>query len=358
MAEQVIITASQRSSKPQAQSFSQNNSMKFPVSAGKVLKGVIVQLKGYITPSFGGAVTLHQHGIMDALIAAVSYVDDAGNTHKKVTPRQMRFQQRILNGQTAPEYYKVNSTSLGNAPTKGTDATPFALGTTGQSVAFVSALEVSFENKLSTFPSRTFLPTKGNVSSYIQIDTKAFSNIEKIGGSVITACLGDVQVEIKLLEAPAELATLGDYDVFRQSFIQNSIPAVLNQFMLQLSTNGRVQGLQLAFYEGAGRDGISMDKAANTRIKVIKDGVETIHDTTLLNLMLENLAKKSQDDVVPGTAYLSFLNNMDYSTALPANSFKTLHLELTTDPTMVVSPAAMFEIGIDEILPAFANNNK
>lgn len=357
MADVKVINMSQRSSKPQAQAFKENDSMRFQVSAGKVLKGIHIQMKGNVTPTFASAPSLHQHGIMDALIASIQYIDDAGNTHKKVTPKGMRFQQRILNGAAAPEYYKVNSTSLTSTPTKGTDATPFAIGTTGQAVAFVTGLEISFENKVSTSWSNTFLATRGNVSSYIQIDTKAFKNIEKAGGSNITACIGDVQVEIRLLEAPLELA--GNYfEVFRQSYFQNRIPGQLNQYLLKLSTAGRIQGIQIGLFEGAGLDGISMDKAANTRLKLIKNGSEIIHDTTLLNLQMENLAKKSQDDLVPGMAYMSLLNNQDYSTALPASTFETLDLEISTDATMVYSPTALLELSLDEILVPFANNNK
>jgi enamine deaminase RidA (YjgF/YER057c/UK114 family) len=353
MADQKILNLAQRSTKLQTKSFAENSSMQFPVSAGKVLKGFIVQLKGYVTPTFASAPTLHQHGLMSSLISSISYVDDAGNTHKKVTPEWMRYQQRYLVGAPAPEYYKVNSTSLTSAPTKGTDATPFAVGTTGQSVAFVAATEVSFENKMSTLWSKTFLPTRGNVSSYIQIDTKSFKNIEKDGGSNITACVGDVQVEIQLIEAPLELQDV-NFDVFRQSYSQNRISGQLNAALIKLPTGGKIQGIRIALSEGAGLDRISLDKCGNTRFKLIKNGTEIIRDVTLLNLIYENMTKRNQDDLVQGTAYMTLLNNMDYDTALPASSFNTLDLEVTTDPNMTYSPTALLELGLDEILPAFS----
>lgn len=352
-----VVNLSQRSSKLQSKPFVPSTSIQFPVSSGKVLKGFIVQLKGYVTPTFGAPPTLHPHGIMDALIASIQFVDDAGNTHKKVTPEWMRFQQRYLVGSAAPEYYKTNSTTLTSSPTKGTDTTPFAVGTTGQSVAFVSAIEVSFENKLSTSLAKTFLSLKGNVSSYIQIDTRAFTNIEKTGGSVITACVGDVAIEIQLIEAPQELANV-PFEVFRQAYSQTRISGQLNSVPVEISRQGRIQGIRIALSEGAGLDRISIDKASNTRLKLIKNGTEIIRDVTLLNLMYESLTKRNQDDMVPGTAYMALLNNSDYDTALPAVAFSKLELEISTDSTMTYSPAALLEIGVDEILLPFSNNKK
>lgn len=357
MADNKVINLSQRSSKLQVKPFAENSSMQFQVSSGKVLKGIIIQMKGYVTPTFGSAPALHPHGIMDALIAAISYVDDAGNTHKKVTPEWMRYQQRYLVGAPCPDYYKVNSQVLTSTPVKGTDSLPFAVGTTGQSVAFFAGLEVSFENKLSTSWAKTFLATRGNVSSYIQLDTRSFKNIEKTGGSAITACVGDVQVEIQLIEAPIELANV-PFEVFRQSYTQLRIPGQLNSVPVKLSTAGRIQGLRIALSEGAGLDRISLDRAANTRFKLIKNGSEIIRDVTLANLILENMTKRNQDDMVPGTAYMTLLNNADYDTALPASTFETLDLEVTTDPAMTYSPTALLEIGVDEILLPFANNMK
>lgn len=352
-----VANFSQRSSKLQAQTFQENSSMRFQVSAGKVLKGFVVQLVGYVTPTFGSPVTLHQHGIMDALISSIQFVDDSGNTHKKVTPEWMRYQQRYLVGTPAPEYYKTNSTTLTNSPTKGTDNTPFALGTTGQSVAFATAIEISFENKLSTSLSKTFMATRGNIASYIQIDTKAFKNIEKIGGSVISACTGNATIEIQLIEAPVELESV-PFEVFRQAYTQLRIPGQFNSVPLEISRQGRIQGIRIALSEGAGLDRISIDKAANTRFKLIKDGSEIIRDVTLLNLIYENMTKRNQDDMVQGTAYMTLLNNMDYDTALPAIAFRKLDLEISTPSDLTYSPTALLELGVDEILLPFANNTK
>lgn len=357
MGQPAVINLSQRSSKLQPKPFSEGTSIQFPVPAGRVLKGFIVQLKGSVTPTFGSAPTPHQHGLMDALIAAITFVDDAGNTHKKVTPEWMRFQQRWLVGAPAPEYYKVNSSTLTSTPTKGTDSTPFAFGTTGQEIAFMGALEVSFENKMSTSWAKTFNALRGNISSYIQIDTKKFSNIEKKGGSAITACIGAVTIEIQLIEAPQELQDI-PFDVFRQSYIQSNISGQLNSVPLEISRQGRIQGLRIALSEGAGLDRISADKANNVRLKLIKNGTEIIRDVTLLNLIYESMVKRNQDDMVPGTAYMSLLNNSDYDTALPANTFSKLELEVTTPSDLTYSPSALLEIGVDEILAPFANNQK
>lgn len=350
-----VLNLSQRSSKLQPKPFAENTSIQFPISAGKVLKGFIVQLKGKFTPTFASLPTPHQHGIMDALIAAISYVDDAGNTHKKVTPEWMRFQQRYLVGSPAPEYYKVNSNVLTSSPTKGTDTTPYGFGATGQDVAFMSAIEVSFENKVSTSLAKTFNALRGNISSYIQIDTRGFKNLEKKGGSNLTACIGDVTIEIQLIEAPKELETV-PFEVFRQSFIQTNISGQLNSVPLEISRQGRIQGLRIALSEGAGLDRISADKASNVRIKLIKDGSEIIRDVTLLNLIFENMVKRNQDDMVNGTGYMTMLNNHDYDTALPANTFSKLELEISTPVDMVYSPSALLEIGVDEILSPFANS--
>lgn len=352
-----ILNLSQRSSKLQAKPFVENTSIQFPVSAGKVLKGFIVQLKGKVTPTFGSAPTPHQHGLMDALIAAITFVDDAGNTHKKVTPEWMRFQQRHLVGAPAPEYYKTNSATLTSSPTKGTDATPFAFGTTGQDVAFMSAIEVSFENKLSTSLAKTFLALRGNIASYIQIDTRSFKNIEKKGGSAITVCTGDVTIEIQLIEAPQELENI-PFDVYRQSYIQQNISGQLNSVPLEISRQGRIQALRIALSEGAGLDRISADKANNVRLKLIKNGTEIIRDVTLLNLINEGMVKRNQDDMVNGTAMMILLNNSDYDTALPANTFSKLELEITTPVDITYSPSALLEVSVDEILPAFVNNQK
>jgi hypothetical protein len=343
------LILSTRSSKLQSKKFVESNSMTFPVPAGKVIKSFVVQTKGNVTPTFASAPTVHPHGIMDALINAISFIDDKGNTIKKVTPEWMRFQCRHLVGNPMPEYYKVNATTLGTTPTKGVEGTPFAVGTTGQSIAFVSSIEVSFENKLSTDWSKTFYALKSNIASYIQIDTKSFKNIEKAGGANITACVGDVDIEIQLIEAPMEMNSL-DFEIFRQSFIKQSISQQLNEFPIELPRQGRIQGLRLALSQGAGLDRISMDLASNTRFKLVGNGREIIRDVTLMNLISENLTKRFQDDVVNGTAYLSLLNNSDYRTALPANAYSRLDLVVSTDSTMTYSPSAQLEIGIDEIL--------
>jgi hypothetical protein len=345
-----IINLSQRSSKLQSQKFKENTSMVFPVSAGKVLKGFIVQIKGYVTPTFTGAPVLNQHGIMAALINAISFVDDKGNTYKKVTPEWMRWQARMLLGSPAPEYYKANSTTLTTAPSKGDVTTPFAIGTSTQNVAVFSALEVSFENKISSSWAKTFLALRSNISSYIQIDTKALKDIEKaIASPLISACTGDIDVEIQLIEAPKEMSDT-PFDVFRQSFIQQRISGQLNSYPIELSRSGSIQGIRIALSQDIGLNRVSMDVASNTRLKLIRDGSEIIRDVTLLNLMSENASKRFLDDVIPGTAYMSLLNNQDYNTALPARSFTKLELEVSTDASMTYSPTALLEIGVDEIL--------
>lgn len=357
MAEKNVLNLSQRSSKLQPKPFVENTSIQFPISAGKVIKSFIVQIKGKAAPVFASLPTPHQHGIMDALISSISFVDDAGNTHKKVTPEWMRFQQRHLVGAPAPEYYKVNSAVLTSTPTKGTDSVPFAFGTTGQEIAFMCATEISFENKMSSSWAKTFNALKGNIASYIQIDTRGFKNLEKKGGSNITACLGEATIEIQLIEAPKELENIS-FDVFRQSFIQTNISGQLNSVPLEISRQGRIQGIRIALSEGTGLDRISPDKASNVRLKLIKDGTEIIRDTTLLNLIYEGMVKRSQDDMVPGTAYMTLLNNSDYDTALPANTFSKLELEVSTPSDLVYSPSAVLEIGVDEILSPFSNNQR
>lgn len=343
------IVLSTRSSKLQSKKFQESNSMNFPVPAGKVIKGFVVQLKGYFTPTFASAPTLNPHGIFDSLVNAISFVDDKGNVIKKVTPEWMRFQARHLVGNPAPEYYKTNSTTLGSTPTKGDVSTPFAVGTSTQNVAFVTALEVSFENKVSTDWAKTFFALRSNIASYIQIDTKLFKNIEKTGGSNITACTGDVDVEIQLIEAPMEMQSI-DFDIWRQSFIKVAIGSQLNEYPIELPRTGKIQGLRLALSHGSGADRVNMDLASNTRIKLVANGREIIRDVTLLNLIYENMSKRFQDDMIPGTAYLSLLNNSDYNTALPANQYQRLDLVVSTDSAMTYSPQASLEIGIDEIL--------
>jgi hypothetical protein len=203
MEQRKMLNLCQRSSRLQSQAFAEGRSVQFPVSAGKVLKSAIVTIRGTATPVYTVAPTVHPHGIFDALISSISYVDDAGNTHKKVTPEWMRYQQRYLLGKPAPELYKVNSSTLTSSPTEGTDATPFAFGTTGQVIAFVASIEISFENKLSTSWAKTFLALRGNIASYLQVDCRNFTNLEKYGGTNLTSCTGSVTIDVKLLEAPA-----------------------------------------------------------------------------------------------------------------------------------------------------------
>lgn len=357
MEQKRILNLCQRSSRLQAQAFREGTSLLFPVSAGKVIKSAIVTIRGYVAPVFTVAPTLHPHGIMDALISSIQFVDDAGNTHKKVTPEWMRYQQRYLLGKPSPELYKVNSTTLTSTPTEGNDTTPFAIGTTGQNVAFVSSVEVSFENKLSTSLAKTFLALRGNIASYIQIDTRNFVNLEKRGGTNLTSCTGSVTVEVKLIEAPTEMSDI-PFEVFRQSYIQSNISGQLNSVPIELSRQGRLQGLRIALSHGAGWDRVSPDIAANTRFKLIGNGSEIIRDATLLDLQYEVLTKRPQDNYIPGCAYMSLLNNSDYDTALPSAEFRKLELEVTTDSSMTFSPSALLEIGVDEILSPFSNNRK
>lgn len=337
----------------------EGGSVRFAVSAGKVLKGFGVSLIGRVTPTFTGSPVLEPSGIAAALIDSVKYLDDNGSVIKNVTPDWMRFQARYLNGQPAIELYQTNSLVITNAASKGTLATPFAIGTTGQNVAIMSSFHVSFENVMSQQETwaNTFYNVGKQVSNYIEINCKKFTDIQQYGETLITACTGDVDIEITLYEAPAllddENGELKVFDIFRQSFITPQVKAS-GETPIELPRTGKIQGIRLQLKDGPNRTLISYNDAKNTKIRLVRDGNIGIAETSLLALIQENMGKRDIADIMPATAYMPLMNNSFYNTALPANAFAKLELVVTFPSTLTFSPA-LLEIGIDDIVkPQFS----
>lgn len=346
--------------KLQAKAFEEGKSIRFDVPAGKVIKGFMVQVKGYVAPTFTGSPVLEPHGIMAALISSIAYYDDRGNALKKVSPEWMRYQARYLVGQPAIELYKTNATSLGSSPSKGTLATPFAIGTTGQSVALASAVDVSFEDNYSDAPSKTFYDVGENVTNYIEISCRQFKDIQQYGETLITACTGSIDIEITLYELDRsefgskskKVIEAGGYEVFRQVEITPQFTGSVNDYPVDLPRQGRISNIRFAIDDTANRTRIDYDKASNVRIKIVKEGTQIVADSTLLNLMYENMSKRNIDDVVPATANLNFRNNSVYGTELETAGISQLQALLTLPSTMSFSPAIV-KIGICDILKPF-----
>lgn len=336
-----------------AEKMKEGKSVRFPVSAGKVLKGFQVSIKGSVKPTFTGAPVLEPGGIAAALIESVKYQDDNAQVIKSITPDWARYQARYLLGQPAIELYKTNSLTLGNNPSKGTLATPFAIAATTQDVAISSSFNVYFENVLSQAETwqNTFYNVGKQVSNYIEITFKKFTDIQQYGETLITAATGDVDVEIILFEAPAflddENGELKVFDIFRQTYITPQFKAS-GETQIELPRNGKMQGIFLQLKDGANRTLISYDDAANVKLRLVRDGNIGIAQTTLLALIQENMGKRNIADVIPATAYMPLMNNSFYTSALPANSFAKLELFVTLPSTMTFSPA-LLTIGIDDI---------
>lgn len=346
-----IIELNQVRTKLQSKAFEESKSLRFDVSPGKVIKGFLVQVKGYFTPTFTGSPTVEPGGIMAALVDSIAYYNDRGHVIKKITPEQARFQARYLRGQPAVELYKANATALGDSPSKGTLATPFALGTSTQNVAFLTAIEVPFEDVFTPASmSKTFYPVGKNVQNYIEVNTRLFKNIERYGGSDVSACTGTATIEISLIEAPAFMDdNPANYEIFRQTYLQPIFTGVQNDYPIDLPRQGRLAGLYLSLKDGTNRTLVNMDKANDVRFRLIKDGTKIVADATLLNLINENMTKRNIDDVVPGTAYMSLRNNSVYGTELPANTYSKLELQVTLPSSL--SYNALLNVGIDDILP-------
>lgn len=344
------VILSQRTSKNQQKDYAENQRIGFKVPTGKLLKSFLVQITGYFTPGFSSAPSLNPLGLMDALVNSISYVDGNGNVIKNVTPAWMRDQARMLVGSPAPELYQVNSQTL-TTPKQGTVATPFEIGTTGQKVAFRTCVEVIFENKLSTAHSATYQSTDGRGESYIYIDCNKFAAIEKAGGSNLTSCTGVAKIDITLREAAPELVGVTTFDVFRQANTVHNVSGQLNNQRFEISRSGRIQGLRFAMRHGSDKAFISPELAKDVMIKLYANGRALIQEASLQDLIDINACSRMQDVMNIGVGYMYLLNNQDYNTALNAEGFSTLWVEVSTPSGITYSPSATFEIGTDEILP-------
>lgn len=312
-----VLLRSQASRKLKGNKFSPSNSLQTPLPVGEVGKGLMVTIGGnFTTNAYTGTVIPHRDGIASALIRAMRVILDGGQPVKGVHPKWMYDLAKYVTGTLPAQFYKANSSTLGDSPTQGV---PSAIAAS-QTLSFVECFHIPFELILASQPFATFLNLKNMLDARIEIDTNAFSSLNQGGTSTDFAITAhDINIEISLLTAPEMINS--SFLTWVQAERNKTYTNAVTFDAIDLDTTGDMAGffLRIASGKSGVETPINIDDADKVRFQLkigTVMGSIQVKDFTLRDVMLENLAKTTMSTPISGTAYVNLLNNSDLSTAL------------------------------------------
>lgn len=305
--------------------------LQFKLPDGEILKDLFIDIDGYVTPTFAGFTPApNPFGVMDAIMGRIEVTTDGNKVRKAFRrPETLRRYTRLCHGVEPSMKYKVNATTLGDAPSIGN----YAFGTTGQSIAFQESAAVFFQNKLSTDWSRTLLDLRGMTSSYLTIYPRpnGLLNLNKatVGGGSLSI-VGDINVRVTIATWPAMAGRT--FETWLQTVKEEKIAGQADNQKIQLPVGLSYQGIYCVVEKPDGTR-VNHDDAKNIIFTLYKNETDLIYRVSLQNLMSQNENRLEMELVGDGAAYMDLLSNNVFETALDtrdAESIRSLHMSVST----------------------------
>lgn len=293
--------------------FKPGGSQNFRLATGQVIKKSYMTIMGKMTTNaYTGTMIMHRDGFAAALVKTLELVLDQGKNIRTLTPEWLLDQALMVNGTGSPRYYKANSQILTDAPSSGVPSTLAA----SQTISFIEQLQIPLECVLCNTPVDTALSLLGLTDSRFEVSFNEFSKLNQGGSSTDFAITSyDITVSIHTTNSPDLVGE--NFRTWKQFENKVTYSNSQNETLIPLNLGNHVLGFGLSITGGDNEVPITLDDAKKMKFKVLKNnGEEVVKDFTMHELMLENVADKTLREIIPGTAYCTFLNNRDIRTAL------------------------------------------
>lgn len=338
-----MTTNSQQSREVEQFKYNKAESKVIRLPQGEVIKEIHIMAIGEFTHSTfgGGSPTLKKHGLVDALCRGIRCVEDGNKIVKSYKGvKVLRNLSKWVQGSGLAAYYKKNATELGDFETT-TKGFP-TIGADGQKTQFLDTVIIPFDGKLSTEYARTRWNLKNKTDAYIQIDLNSLDDLLEVGSD---SCDVDANIDfyISIVTSPALVET--NFAKWKQTFKEEELSGPAVEKRIDLISGGLQQGFWLTLEKGATRQPLTIEECLQTKVKVILDqagqGQSIIKSTNLLELMAINENKTMIENMIPATAYINFLDNKTFGTALNTgigSGVQKLDLVLTTPQGISYSP--------------------
>lgn len=302
--------------------------LQFKLPDGEIVKDLFIDVDGHFEPAFTGITPVaNPFGVMDAIMGKIEVATDGNKTRKSFRrPEALRRYTRLCHGVEPLRKYKVNSAVLGDSPVIGN----YAFGTTGQKIAFAESASISFQNKLSTDWSKTLLSLKGMTSSYLTINPKGFSGLNKATGGSFSVASYDINVRVTITTWPAMVNK--SFDTWLQTVKEERINGATDNQKIALPVGLGYQGMYLVCERQDGTR-VNIDEAKNIIFTLYKNETDQLYRVSLLNLMTINENRLEMQNFDDGAAYLDLLSNNIYESMLDtrdAGNIRALHLTVST----------------------------
>tara|TARA_B100001971_G_C18268010_1_gene596179 strand:+ start:25067 stop:26125 length:1059 start_codon:yes stop_codon:yes gene_type:complete len=337
-----MATNSQQSREVEQFKYQKAESKVIRLPQGEVIKEIHIMAKGKFAHTYAsGSPTLKKHGVLDALCRGIRCVEDGNKIVKSYKGvKVLRNLSEWIQGSGLASYFKKNSSTLGafSSVTKGFPD----IGSTTEETSFLDTVIIPFDGKLSTEYARTRWNLRDKTDAYIQIDFNELADLLEIGSDAATVS-ADIDFYVSIVTSPA----LSDvaFAKWKQTFKEEELSGPAVEKRIDLISGGLQQGFWLSLEKGSTREPLTLEECLETKVKVILDqagqGQSILKSTNLLELMAINENKTMIEDFIPSAAYVNFLDNKTFGTALNTgvgSGVQKLDLVLTTPAGISYSP--------------------
>jgi len=354
MEKKAMPVGSQENRKLPTKKFKENSTIEFDLPVGTVIKEIVLTVSGKYNLEFDDSVEtkrkLHKYGFMDAIFRDVK-VNDGIDTIKAFRGvEKLRRQARYLTASSAPILSKVNSSDLGLDPDVGA---PIESGLTGQDIAFSETVNINFENKLSNVWVRTLFNTLQKPNAKLELNCNSLKSIlAKSEALDVDAITSDIDIDVTVITNPS-MISIPVREYWRESYKAFNITGQQAQQPYELTKGARVQGFWITAYMGSANRRVTLDEAKKIIFEIRLNGTRTIKRFSLFDLQSENLAKTQISKIQDGSAYVNFLQNSQFSTALPTatiDGVQNYELYVTTPNSFDYTKSLELLIEQDDIM--------
>ena len=338
-----MATASQQSRQVEQFKYQKAESKIVRMPQGEVIKEIQIIAKGkYKHENYdGGTPRMKRHGVLDSLCRSIRVVEDGNKIVKSYKGTQcLRKLSQWIQGSGLAAYYKKNAQVMGDFDSvkKGFPS----IGNDGEYTAFLDAVIIPFDGKLSTEYARTRWNLKDKTDAYLQID---FNELTSLLENTSDPCDvdADIEFEVSIVTSPSLLEV--SFAKWKQTYKEEELSGPVVEKRIDLISGGLQQGFWLTLEKGADRQPLTMEECQQTQVKVVLDqagvGQSILKSTNLLELIAFNENKTMIENFIPSSAYVNFLDNKTFGTALNTgvgSGVQKLDLILTTPQGISYSP--------------------
>lgn len=328
-------------SKLQTQKYVPGQTINFRIPKGHLISNFMVKLVGYFTPTFtSGSPALHRYGVMDALLPEVSIKRSPTDTHKIVSPKWMRDQQRLFSGKDSLKLTVVNSTSINSqAPTQAYAA----FGSTGQPVAVAESISIPMEHLFSSQQLSTLFDARKSEEALVSIKCNPVERLQQDGGAVVITYTHDLTIEVsyETVEDPNLVGSQDGFFSWQQFSDQYSFSAQAQKFPIALlQRNTWLTGLWIEAFRGADKNVLTFAEMEETVIALRENNRSDIAEFTLAELYSETLSRTPYDNALSlGGGYINLLSASDFlSGRFIGDDVNDIDLYVTTPSGISYSP--------------------